>query len=44
MAKGTGFYPHSILLSALLLVSAFAVFPGRASTELPANLDQRAPE
>jgi|GEM_PF-230654 len=46
MAKGTGLYPHSyrhsILLSALLLVAAFAVLPGCASSEVSANLDQQA--
>lgn len=42
MAKGTGFYSHSYPYSILLLVAAFAVFPGCASSEVPANLDQQA--
>jgi ankyrin repeat protein len=42
MAKGTGFYHYSILLPALLLVSAVAVLPGCASREVAANLDLQA--
>lgn len=42
MAKGPGFSKYSILLSSVLLASAFTVLHGCASRDVPANLDQQA--